>query len=58
MIISPAFFFFNFIKILIFQDFRGGWGLREKYTPQKSLSGAPYIWGTIHHMIIICGTQV
>ena len=41
MIISPIICFFHFIKILIFQVFRGV--KRAKNSPQKTLSVAPYI---------------
>ena len=56
VIIFPGLFYA--IKILVFQVVRGG--ERVKHSPKskkKNPSVAPYISGTIHHMIIICCTQ-
>ena len=58
IIISPGFFFF-FLILSKFWFSRFFWGRvkRAKNSPQKTLSVAPYIYGTIHHMIVICGNK-
>ena len=54
MMIFPG-VFFNF-KILIFQVVRGAERTKNGPKWQKVLSLAPYISGTIYHMIFIYGT--
>ena len=56
--IYAGIFFLHFIKTLIFQVLREGGVERAKHSPQNTVSVAPYILGTIHHMIVICGTQM
>ena len=55
--ISSLFHYFN---ILIFRVVLGGGKGAKKNSPklQKILSVARDISGTIHHIIVICGTQV
>ena len=56
MRISPG-VFFN-VKILIFQIVKGLKGQKNDPKCRKFLSVAPYIAGTIYHMIFIYGTPV
>ena len=56
MIVSPSIFFY-FFKILIFRVINGLEGQKIAQN-DKNVSVAPHISGTMHHMIIICGTQV
>ena len=55
MMISPGVFFI-FFKILIFWIVKGLKG--QKRSKMTKTSVTFNISGTIHHMIVICGTQV
>ena len=50
--------FFHFFKILIVQVGRKVKGQEVAQDDKKALSVVPYISGTIHHMIMIFGTQL
>ena len=56
MIVSPS-IFFDFFKILIFRVINGLEGQKIAQN-DKNVSVVHHISGTMHHMIIICGTQV
>ena len=56
MIISSGVFFI--VKSLIFQVVKGLTRAKNGPKCQKYLSVAPYISGTIYHMIFIYGTDV
>ena len=56
VIVSPS-IFFDFFKILIFQVVSGLEGQKVAQN-DKNVSIAPHISGTMHHMIVIYGTQV
>ena len=57
MIVSPG-VFFRFFKILIFWNVRWVKGQKIFLNDKEKLSAARHISGTIHHVIVIYGTQV
>ena len=49
--------FFHFFKILVFGVVRGVKRQKLAQNDKNSVCRAPFS-GTIHHMIVVCGTQV
>ena len=58
MMISPGAFFFHFFKTLVFWVVSELKGQKMSQTDKIIMSVVLYILGTIHHMIVIYGTQV